>query len=32
MQPTDTEYRLLFELTVDAGVVLSYEELLEGVW
>ena len=32
MQPTDTEYRLLFELSVNAGVALSYEELLEGVW
>ena len=30
MQPTDTEYQLLFELSVNAGVVLSYEELLEG--
>ena len=32
VQPTDTEYRLLFELSVKAGVALSYEELLEGVW
>ena len=31
VQPTGTEYRLLFGLSVNAGVALSYEELLEGV-
>ena len=29
---TDTEYRLLFELSVNAGMALTYEELLQGVW
>ena len=29
---TDTEYRLLFELSVNAGRVLTYEYLLQRVW
>lgn len=29
---TATEYRLLFELSVSAGAVLTHEELLERVW
>ena len=29
---TDTEYRLLVELSANAGAVLTHEELLERVW
>ena len=29
---TDTEYRLLFELSVNAGRVLTYDYLLQRVW
>ena len=29
---TDTEYRLLMELSVNAGLVLSYRQLLQRVW
>ena len=32
VQLTATEYQLLFELSVNAGVVLTYEELLRRVW
>ena len=29
---TDTEYRLLFELSVNAGRVLTYPQLLRHIW
>ena len=29
---TDIEYRLLFELSVNAGRVLTHDELLDRVW
>ena len=29
---TATEYRLLFDLSVNAGRVLTHDELLERVW
>ena len=29
---TDIEYRLLFELSVNAGRVLTHERLLQRVW
>lgn len=32
VQLTPTEYQLLFHLTVNAGVVLTHEELLQRVW
>lgn len=32
VQLTATEYQLLLELSVNAGVVLTYEELLQRVW
>ena len=32
MDPTPTEYELLFELSVNAGRVLGFDVLLEGVW
>ena len=32
VQLTDTEYRMLFELSVNAGRVLAHAELLQRVW
>ena len=32
VQLTDTEYRMLFELSVNAGRVLTHAELLQRVW
>ena len=32
VQLTDTEYRMLFELSVNAGRVLAHVELLQRVW
>ena len=32
VQLSATEYQLLFELSVNAGLVLTYEDLLLGVW
>ena len=32
MQLTGTEYKLLFELSVNAGRVLTHAELLQRVW
>ena len=32
VQLTDTEYRMLFELSVNAGRVLTHAQLLERVW
>ena len=32
VQLTDIEYRLLLELSVNAGRVLTHEHLLQGVW
>ena len=32
VQLTDSEYRLLLELSVDAGRGLTHEHLLERVW
>ena len=32
VQLTSTEYRLLFELSTNAGRVLTYEQLLQRVW
>ena len=29
---TATEYRVFFELSVNAGVVMTHDELLQGVW
>ena len=29
---TDTEYRLLVELSIDLGTPVTYEDLLQGVW
>ena len=29
---TNIEYRLLFELSVNAGRVLTHEQLLQRVW
>ena len=32
MKLTATEYRMLFELSVNAGVVMTHYELLQRVW
>ena len=32
VQLTATEYRLLFELTTNAGLVLTHDQLLQPIW